>query len=114
MKKGAFKGIKIQEALSQPAQEVFRPPEFEANPVPEDDTNPYFKRHKGEEEYSDQLSKLCDKSIKSFLSGNIENFQDYHKELIYLKSKQPVIYLDDTHQPEIHRVIYWRSLTVTQ
>ena len=104
-KKSAFSGIKIEPAVPvSPSMIPKEPTKFESNPDPESDRNPYLRRQRGDEGISDQISKLCEKSVKAFLAHDLDKFKDFQKELIYLRSKQAVIYIDDTHQPDIHRV----------
>lgn len=105
-KKGAFSGIRIVETKPDPS-----PPQRRKSSdfvqdldVGEDYSNPYIKRHKGDASNSEEINNLCEKSIKAFMSGNIEKFKELSKELLYAKSKQAVIHIDDSLQPDLHRV----------
>jgi len=101
--KGAFKGIKVNKVSSK-SQEKSR--EFETNKNPEEDKNPYFKTDAVLESDSERIERYCNKAIKAFFANDLSKFKDCHRELLFIQSKQPVIYVRNTKEPDIHRVLF--------
>eukprot|EP00826_Nyctotherus_ovalis_P059719 TRINITY_DN8332_c0_g1_i14.p2 TRINITY_DN8332_c0_g1~~TRINITY_DN8332_c0_g1_i14.p2 ORF type:complete len:183 (+),score=61.72 TRINITY_DN8332_c0_g1_i14:131-679(+) len=101
--KGAFKGIKVNKGSSKPQE---KPREFEVNANAEEDKNPYFKAHANLESDSERIERHCNRAIKAFLSNDINKFKECRRELLFIQSRQPAIYVSNSREPDIHRVLF--------
>jgi hypothetical protein len=101
--KEAFKGIKVNKSSGKSEE---KPREFEVNQNSEEDKNPYFKTNAVLESDSERIERYCNKAIKAFFANDINKFKEYHRELLFVQSKQPVIYVSNTEEPDIHRVLF--------
>ncbi len=106
---GAFRGIKIEKVESPKPEKKTEKKLMDIldmqDQAGEVEKYAHIKKPHHLGNNAEEVAKVCDRAVKAFMRNDMSGFKENQTELLYLKSRQSVVYVDDAERPGIQRVI---------